>query len=244
MKNIVVEIENLKKTYDRNQLAVDGISLTIRSNESWALVGPNGAGKSTLLNCLLGLIFPTSGKIKLFGDEPNNRKSRISVGYQAESFFTYGNRTAQEVLRLYGTLSGMNDREIYESTGKVLELFSLSKVKNKKVGTFSKGMTQRLGLAQSLLHDPDFIVWDEPSSGLDPEGRHLVIEVIRKMKEQRKTILFSTHVLADAEKVCDHIAIIDQGAMVLSESLESLRSRSSATSMEDIYLQALRKNNA
>ncbi len=244
--DIAIEISNLKKSY-RNFLAKDGnlavqnLNLSIQKGEVWALVGPNGAGKSTTLYCLTGLFHPDAGSIRIFNQDPHNAETRKIMGFQSEIFFTYAHLTAQEVLRFYGSLQGMKDPALSTTITNLLNRVGLGNVSNRKVGSFSKGMTQRLGLAQSLIHDPSVVIWDEPSSGLDPEGRILVIELLKEMKAQGKTVLFSTHVLDDIEKVSDHIAIISSGKIMAADAIEALMQKSGGKNLEEIYMQYARE---
>lgn len=231
-----IEIKNLDKSYTKNRFAVRNLHLTIEQGEIWALVGPNGAGKTTTLHCLTGLFKPDSGKIHIFGKSPQDALARGKLGFQSEIFYTYPYLTTQQVLSFYLELHGILKQESNERIENILQVVGLAEVKDHKTSSFSKGMMQRLGIAQSLIHEPELIIWDEPTSGLDPEGRKLVLDLLIEMKSKGKTVLFSTHILSDIEKVCDHIAIINQGEIMVAESIETLMARFPQKSLEDIYL--------
>lgn len=246
MTELAIEIKGLHKIYRRGFLAkkeicaVRNLNLEIKSGEAWALVGPNGAGKTTTLHCLVGLLNPTSGSITIFGENPLSPDARRKVGFQSEIFFSYSYMNPVDGLKFYGRLSGLKDPDLKERVTKALNLAGLSDCLFQTMGTFSKGMMQRVGLAQSILHDPSVIIWDEPSTGLDPEGRRLVMDLILKLKSEGKTVLLSTHILSDIERVCDHISIINKGGILLSESIDSLLTKHSGKTLEDIYLETVR----
>lgn len=203
--------------------ALRGISLTVAQGEVFGFLGPNGAGKSTTIKSLLGLIRPTSGIVELFGQPSNTSKARINVGYLPENPAFYDFLTAREYLNFVGRSFGMNGDEIKKESQRVLSLLGLADAANRPIRGFSKGMVQRLGLAQTMLHDPDLYILDEPMSGLDPLGRTLVKDLILDLKNRGKTVFFSTHVTADAERVCDRIGVIIDGVLhreqVVSELL-------------------------
>lgn len=246
MTSLAIEIRGLQKSYRHGWLArrgvdaVRGLSLAIGRGEIWALAGPNGAGKSTTLHCLLGLLRPDQGTVRVFGADPWYPEARKALGFQSEGFFSYAYLTAEESLRFYGRLSGLRDPALRDCVHRALDAVGLTQEARQVVGTFSKGMMQRLGLAQSLLHDPELIVWDEPSTGLDPEGRRLVADLLVGCKEQGKTVLLSTHILSDIEKVCDHIAIINKGQVLVSAAIPALLQAHPGQSLEDVYLATVR----
>ncbi len=246
MSSPAVEITDLHKTYREGLWGtpagegVSGVNLSVGTGEVWALVGPNGAGKTTTLHCLLGLLQPDAGTVRIFGTSPRMPATRAKVGFASEIFFTYPHATAQRALRFYGELSGMAGGPLQASAHALLHKLGLSTAATKRAGRFSKGMTQRLGLAQSLIHDPDLIIWDEPTSGLDPEGRHAVADLLLELKSRGKTILLSTHVLPDVERVCDHMAIIAHGKTLLQGRISELLEASHGISLETLYLSTVR----
>lgn len=236
-----IEIKDLTKSYGSifsktSTPAIQNINLTVSAGETWAIVGPNGAGKSTTLHCIMGLFRPDSGIIRIFGKNPQDPISRQKIGFQSEVFNTYGFQTAREILSFYSKLQYPYVQNLDDRIDKILQKVGLDRVHDKKISSYSKGMNQRLGLAQSLIHNPELIIWDEPSSGLDPEGRKLVIDLLKESKEQKKTILFSTHFLSDIEQVCDHIAMINHGNILLTDSLEQLSIKYPGKNLEDIYM--------
>jgi ABC-2 type transport system ATP-binding protein len=212
-----IEIQNLRKVFrDRKRrevLALDSLDLTVESGEVFGFLGPNGAGKSTTIKTVVGLIQPSSGQVSLFGKPASNIQSRKKLGYLPENPALYDFLTAREYLSMVGRIFGLSSREIARETDRVLELLDLRAAERRKIRTYSKGMVQRLGLAQALLHDPSLYVFDEPMSGLDPIGRALVKEILRDLKRQGKTVFFSTHVTADVEAVCDRVGVIVAGRL-------------------------------
>jgi len=208
-------IDRLSKTY-RNKKgkriqALRDLSLEIKPGEVFGFLGPNGAGKSTTIKTLMGLLRPTSGKAHLFGIPIGDPAARKRVGYLPENPNFYDFLTAREYLRFVGASFGLSKETIPQESARVLTLLNLQTAAERPIRGYSKGMVQRLGLAQALLHDPDLYLFDEPMSGLDPIGRALVKKIILDLKERGKTIFFSTHVTADAERVCDRIGVIVDG---------------------------------
>ena len=203
--------------------ALKGISLTVSPGEVFGFLGPNGAGKSTTIKSLLGLIRPTSGEVKLFGEAARTAKARMRIGYLPENPAFYDFLSAREYLNFVGRSFRMTSDDIREQREKVLSLLGLEDAATRPIRGYSKGMVQRLGIAQTMLHDPDLYILDEPMSGLDPLGRTLVKDLILDLKNRGKTVFFSTHVTADAERVCDRIGVIIDGTLhkeqVVSELL-------------------------
>jgi len=226
-KTAPIFIDQLHKQYRGKKRktvnALKGISLTVAPGEVFGFLGPNGAGKSTTIKSLLGLIRPTSGVVKLFGQAANTAKSRTRVGYLPENPAFYDFLSAREYLQFVGRSFGMAVDDIRHQSQKVLSLLGLEDAANRPIRGYSKGMVQRLGIAQTMLHDPDLYILDEPLSGLDPLGRTLVKDLILDLKNRGKTVFFSTHVTADAERVCDRIGVIIDGVLhpeqVVSELL-------------------------
>ena len=226
MSEPVIQIENLTKTYRsgfrRSQVfAVRNLSVTVNRGSIVAFVGPNGAGKTTTIHSLLGFLKPDSGTIKLFGQDTGSASLRRRVGYQCEIFHTYRFYTGTQALRYYGQLSGISSAELEHSIPRQLERMGLSAAANRKASGFSKGMTQRLGLAQALLHEPELLILDEPTSGLDPEGRRLVLDIIREEKAKGRTVFLSSHILADVERTCDEVVMVRQGEVAFADHVSS-----------------------
>jgi ABC-2 type transport system ATP-binding protein len=225
----VIEIDGLRKTFT-NRLtrtevtAVRDVSLTVRRGEVVAFVGPNGAGKTTTIYTILGLLKPDAGHIRIFGHPAGSVEARRRTGFQSEIFYTYGFKTIEAVLDFYGVLSEMPDEKRADAVPRQVARLGLSAASGRKVRGFSKGMTQRLGLAQALLHAPDLLVLDEPTTGLDPEGRKLVSDIILEEKARGATVFLSSHILSDVERTCDHVVILNKGRVAFAESMAKIRS--------------------
>lgn len=222
----IIELSNLSKTFHvgfrRKRVdAVKNIDLKVKRGEIFGLIGPNGAGKTTTIKMLTGLIKPTSGSMKLMGFDGFDRKCSQKLGYLPEISYYYESLTACEILDFYAKLYGIHhDRE--KRVNDWLEKVGLIHAKNKRLGQFSKGMLQRVGLAQALIGDPDLVILDEPQSGLDPLGRRDVAELILDCKKKGKTVFFSSHILPDVERLCDRVGVIRNGQMESVGSLSEL----------------------
>ncbi len=221
---LVVEAKGLKKYYDGVK-AVDGLDLEIREGEIYGLLGPNGAGKTTTILILLGLTEPTAGEVKVLGYNPTREALKVKrlTGYLPENLGFYDDLSARENLRYIASLNRIPEREARGKIQEVLELVGLADVADRKVGTFSRGMKQRLGIAEVLLKDPRFVILDEPTSGIDPEGARQILDMITRLREERKmTILISSHLLHQIQRVCDRVGIIHRGKLVAQGSLGEL----------------------
>lgn len=211
----LVEIKNLHKVYRGKRghrvTALAGLDLEVMPGEIFGFLGPNGAGKSTTIKTLVGLIQPTSGTATINGLPVNDPETRRRIGFLPENPSFYEGLSAREYLELVGKIFGMAPADLAREVARVLELLDLQHAAQRPIRGYSKGMVQRLGLAQALLHDPDLYILDEPMSGLDPLGRALVKRIMLSLKEQGKTVFFSTHVTSDVEAVCDRLAVIVQG---------------------------------
>lgn len=218
----VITVKELQKNY-KEKAAVENLSFYLEEGKCTALLGPNGAGKTTTIKMLAGLVNPSSGQV--FSDLlPNSKDLRSLIGYlpQYPTFFEW--MTAQEYMIFSGEIAGMNKKEAKKRTDELLELVGLDEAKKRKVGEFSGGMKQRLGIAQALIHRPRLIMLDEPVSALDPFGRREVLELMRKLKLET-TILFSTHILNDAEEICDDILFLHNGKLVERGTLKEIKER-------------------
>lgn len=191
--------------------AVDNLDLQVRPNEVFGLLGPNGSGKTTTLKMLLGLLHPTKGKALLLGGDGADPKINSRIGFLPEESYLYRYLSARETLDFYGRLFGLPAKVRKMRIEALLDMVGLKAVANRAVGTFSKGMARRIGLAQALINDPDLLILDEPTTGLDPIGTRQIKDLILKLAERGKTILLSSHLLADVEDVCDRIAILYGG---------------------------------
>jgi ABC-2 type transport system ATP-binding protein len=189
------------------------LHLTVEEGEVFGFLGPNGAGKTTTLKMLMGLVFPTSGSARLLGRDWTDPEVKAQIGFLPEQPYFYDYLTAHELLNYYGQLSGVPGKDRKRRIDEVLQRVGLTDVKGVQLRKFSKGMLQRAGIAQAILHDPKLVFFDEPMSGLDPMGRREVRDLMEQLKHEGKTVFFSTHILSDAEALCDRVAIIHQGEL-------------------------------
>jgi ABC-2 type transport system ATP-binding protein len=214
-----IEILGLEKTYQvgfwrkRRKQALRPLHLTVEEGQIFGFLGPNGAGKTTTLKMLMGLMHPTSGSARILGMELGDPRMQAQIGFLPEQPYFYDYLTARELLRYYGQLSGIGAKQLTERVDTVLERVGLRDVTNLQLRKFSKGMLQRVGIAQAILHDPKVVFLDEPMSGLDPMGRFEVRRLIEDLKSQGKTVFFSTHILSDAEALCDRVAVLHLGEL-------------------------------
>ena len=214
----------LSKTFGDNA-AVSSLSMTVRRGEVFGFLGPNGAGKTTVVKLLLGLARPTGGEALVLGAPLGDRETRRQIGYLPELFRFQALLTASEVLRLHCRLLALPRAAWEPEERRALETVGLNERGDDRVGTFSKGMQQRLGLGVALLGDPALVVLDEPTSALDPVGRHDVREIIRGLRERGSTVFLNTHLLEEAEHVCDRVAVIDKGSVLATGGLDELLGR-------------------
>lgn len=214
---LAISIEGLSKTFRgkkrQHVQALDNLDLSVAAGEVFGFLGPNGAGKSTTIKTLVGLIEPTCGVARIFGQPISSLQARAKVGYLPENPAFYDYLTAREYLDLVGRCFQMPPALLKRESERVLDLFALTEAADRPIRVFSKGMVQRLGLAQAWLHDPDLFILDEPMSGLDPLGRVLVKQLMLEQRARGKTFFFSTHVIADVEAVCDRVGIIAGGQL-------------------------------
>jgi len=216
---LALETVELTKDYrlgfwrNRVKRALDRLNLQVEAGEVFGLLGPNGAGKTTTLKLLFRLIFPTSGTARILGKRLDDLSMRFRVSYLPENPAFYEHLTAEEFLNYVASLFGLSVAERRRRSGELIDQLGLSSSRHVPLRRFSKGMIQRLGIAQALINDPDLVVLDEPMSGLDPLGRREVREVILRLKDRKKTVLFSTHILADAETLCDRVAVLHHGRL-------------------------------
>jgi ABC-2 type transport system ATP-binding protein len=202
--------------------AVDGVDLSIRQGEIFGLLGPNGAGKTTTIKMVLGLLRPDAGEIRMFGMPSSDRVARARLGYLPENPYFYDYLTAREFLDFYARLQGVSSADRGPLVDRTLERVGLAGRADTALRKFSKGMTQRLGLAQAIQHEPDLVILDEPMSGLDPQGRREVRDLILELRDSGKTVFFSSHILQDAEMICDRVGILKAGRLISSGLLDEL----------------------
>src|SRR6187455_2332993 len=216
--DVVIETRSLTKIYrdfwGRQKVrALSALDLQIKRGEIFGLLGPNGSGKSTTIKLLLGLLFPTSGQALVFGKEATEVTKNERVGYLPEESYLYKFLNAEETLDFYGRLFDMPASVREQRTNELIEMVGLNWARRRQLREYSKGMTRRIGLAQALINDPELILLDEPTSGLDPLGTRWMKDLILKLKARGKTVLMSSHLLADVQDVCDRIAILHQGEL-------------------------------
>jgi ABC-2 type transport system ATP-binding protein len=225
-----IEILGLEKTYmvgfwrKRPRRALSPLQLTVEDGEIFGFLGPNGAGKTTTLKMLMGLIFPTAGSARILGRDWTDPSVKAQIGFLPEQPYFYDYLTAHELLEYYGQLSGIPAKNRKQRVEQVLEQVGLRDVKGVQLRKFSKGMLQRVGIGQAILHDPKLVFFDEPMSGLDPMGRREVRDLMEQLKHEGKTVFFSTHILSDAEALCDRVAIIHKGELRGVGAVEDLTS--------------------
>ena len=210
----MIYVKNLKKKYG-SYTAIDDISFNVKKGEVFGFLGKNGAGKSTTMNILNGLIKHDVGEVKVEG----------SVGYLPESPAFYDYMNAKEYLKFMGEIIGYNKKNIEKRIDEILEVIDLTYASKKKIGGYSRGMKQRIGLGVAIFDNPDIVFLDEPTSALDPKGRLDMIKIIERLKSEGKTVFLSSHILNDVERVCDNICILDGGKIILNDSLEKIEEK-------------------
>ena len=236
MSNVFpIQIENLTKYYSygvRGMLvkALDGVSFELHENEVLGLIGANGAGKSTTIKIILGAIKQSSGQCKVFGN-PITRQTKRDIGYLPESPYFYKFLTGFELVVFYAKLCGMTSAQARTEAMKALNLVGLDDAANRQVGVYSKGMVQRVGLAQAIVHNPRLVILDEPASGLDPVGASDMVEIIKRLKEQGKSILLCSHIMSEVEKLCDRVVALSKGKIAAIGTLDELLQKQNQTEM-------------
>lgn len=225
-----IQIRSLRKTFPLkwrkgSVVAIDGLDLEVQRGEVFGLLGPNGSGKSTTLKVLLGLLCPTSGEARLFGESVATVASRRRLGYLPESPYFYKFLSGEETLKFFGRLCGMQGADLQKRIDELIELVGLQHGRHRPLSGYSKGMLQRIGLAQALLHDPELLLLDEPTAGVDPLGSREMKDLILELKARGKTIVLSSHLLDQVEQVCDRVAILHLGKKILEGRLSELLTR-------------------
>lgn len=210
-------------------LAVDNLDLVVRPGEVFGLLGPNGSGKSTTIKILLGLLYPTTGRARIFGRPPTDTAIKGRIGFMPEESYLYRFLNARETLDFYGRLFNLDRTSRVDRTGQLIEMVGLKRAAHRSVGQYSKGMARRIGLAQALINDPDLLILDEPTTGLDPIGSRQIKDVIVELARRGKTVLLSSHLLADVEDVCDRVAILYGGKLQAQGTVNELLQRQEIT---------------
>lgn len=237
----ILRTEKLRVEYPVRQrgetpkVALHGLDLTVKAGEVFGFLGPNGAGKTTTMNVLLGFVPPTSGAAYLFGVDVREPIARQRIGYLPELTYYYKFLSAEEILRFYAKIFGVPSGEVDQRVDDLIKLVELEHARKRPLKSYSKGMQQRVGLAQALINNPDLLILDEPTSGLDPLGRMKVREIIQRLKDEGKTVFFSSHELGEVETVCDRVAIIHQGQLRVAGRVDEIV-REHQCDLEKVFL--------
>jgi len=233
-----IVLDHLTKTFKPNwpwktpTTVLRGLSFTVGQGEIVGFLGPNGAGKTTTMKILIGLVRPTSGSVEVLGAPAGDVETHRRIGYLPESPYFYDYLTAEEFLWFYGRLAGMGGESLARRIDALLDMVGLTESRTKQLRKFSKGMLQRVGLAQALIHDPELILLDEPMSGLDPIGRKEVRDLILQLRDQGKTVLFNSHIIPDVEMICDRVAVVVKGELLAAGRVEDLVGHGRTRSVE------------
>jgi ABC-2 type transport system ATP-binding protein len=225
--NVALKTVNLTKEFRRGIgskpiVSLRGLNLEVMEGEIFGYLGPNGAGKTTTFKILMGFIRPSRGKAWIFGKEISDPSSREGVGFLPEQPYFYDHLTAEEFLRMHAQLVGIPKGEIKDRVEELLRMVGLERFKSTRIRRFSRGMLQRIGIAQALVNDPKLVLLDEPMSGLDPIGRRQMRELILRLKSEGRTVIYSSHILSDVETICDRVAILVRGELLGVGALEEL----------------------
>jgi ABC-2 type transport system ATP-binding protein len=227
MTDAAVAIQGLTKIFPvplhrHSIVAVRDLNLRVEPGEVYGLLGPNGSGKSTTLKIILGLVSPSHGRTEIFGRDSRLVESREAVGFLPENPYFYKYLSGEETLRFFGRLCRLGGARLKNRTDELLDLVGLTKARKRRLGTYSKGMLQRIGLAQALIHEPKLLVLDEPTAGVDPAGSRQIRDLIVDLKRRGITVLLSSHLLAQAQEICDRVGILADGVLVREGRLEEL----------------------
>ncbi|WFB37687.1 ABC transporter ATP-binding protein [Kiritimatiellota bacterium B12222] len=239
----VIEVKDLRASYGKGAhktQALKGVSFAVNAGECVGFIGANGAGKSTTLKMLMGFRFPDSGEVNVLGAKAGTTASRERIGYLPEVALYYPFMKARELLELYGGLSGLSRSELKTRIPPMLEKVGLEGKGEHLLKSFSKGMQQRLGIAQSLIAEPDLLIFDELSSGLDPIGRHDLRGILEELKAAGRTVFFSSHELGEVETLCDRVLMIHQGQLIRDASLEEIQQECEGRSLEAFFIECVR----
>ena len=221
----MLEVANLSKRFGAI-VAVDDLSFSVQRGETFGLLGPNGAGKTTTISILCGLLRPDGGSVSLAGKtDPMRPEVRASLGVVPQTLALYGEISAQANLEFFGHINGLTGRQLKDRVAACLETAGLTQRRKSRVSTFSGGMKRRLNMVCSLLHDPDILLLDEPTVGVDPQSRNLIFDNIEQLKNQGRTIIYTTHYMEEAERLCDRVAIVDHGKILDLDTVENLMSK-------------------
>ena len=236
MATPAISIENLTKVYPipfkrEKVTAVENLSLAVEPGQVYGLLGPNGSGKSTTMKIVLGLVSPTSGRTEIFGRDSTSVESREDVGFLPENPYFYKYLTGEETLHFYAKLCGLSRAKMRERTKELLKLVGLEKAADRRLGGYSKGMLQRIGLAQAMIQEPRLLVLDEPTAGVDPAGSREIRDLILDFKKRGITVLLCSHLLEQVQEICDRVGILNHGALIREGKLEQLISIENQTEL-------------
>jgi ABC-2 type transport system ATP-binding protein len=221
----MIKADNLKKRFG-NVVALDDVSFDVEKGETFGLLGPNGAGKTTTIQVLCGLLKPDSGNVSLAGrTDPTLAEVRLSLGVVPQALAIYEELSAEQNLRFFGRMYELSGQKLKERVGNCLEIAGLTQRSRERVWKYSGGMKRRLNMVCSLLHEPNLLLLDEPTVGVDPQSRNLIFDTIEAMKKQGRTIIYTTHYMEEAERLCDRVAILDHGKILDMDSVDSLIAR-------------------
>jgi len=245
MSAVILKTENLRVEFrsrdlgQKLKLALKGLDLSVHQGEIFGFLGPNGAGKTTTMNVLLGFVNATGGSAHLFGVNVREPISRQRIGYLPEMTYYYKFLSAEEILRFYAKIFRIPKNEVEPRIDAVLKLVELEHARKRQIKTYSKGMQQRVGLAQALINNPDLLILDEPTSGLDPVGRMKVREIIQRLKNEGKTVFFSSHELGEVETICDRVAILHEGELKAEGPVSDLVRQHHQSNLEQVFLKII-----
>lgn len=234
----ILDVQKINKNLAKKHVLKD-VSFSVKKGEIYGFLGPNGAGKTTTMKCVLDLIRPENGSIKIFWDEGLTLESKKRIGFMPENTYLYKHLTGREFLNFNGSFFGLSGDELDTKVNELLERVGLQDAGDKYLKSYSKGMLQRVGLAQSIINKPELLFLDEPMSGLDPIGRKMVKDLLVSLRDEGTTIFFNTHILADVESICDRISIINRGEIIVEgQSVKKLK-----WSLEDFFIEKVSEHN-
>ena len=234
----ILEVKNVEKTLSKKRV-LHKINFSVNKGEIYGYLGPNGAGKTTTMKSILGLITQESGEIKIFDGDGLSIESKKRIGFMPENTYLYKHLTGREFLEFNGSFFGLKGKELKDTVESLLKRVGLEKAGDKYLKSYSKGMLQRVGLAQSIINKPELLFLDEPMSGLDPIGRKMVKDLLVSLRDEGTTIFFNTHILADVESICDRISIINHGYIIVEgQEVKKLKG-----GLEDFFIQKVEEHN-
>ena len=247
MADVVIQTTNLSKELTSSLLRrkvriLSGLNLSVGKGETFGLIGPNGAGKTTSIKLMLGLMRPTEGTVEILGMPAGDKRALARVGFLPENPYFYSHLTGREFLDFVAQLFGLGSRDRKERSAELLETVRLTEAADMQMRKYSKGMLQRLGIAQSLINRPDLVFWDEPMSGLDPIGRRDVRQILFGLKEKGTTIFFNSHLLPDVNEVCDRVGVMNKGRLVVQEEVKNISAGGNYKDLEDFFLEFVSKD--